>query len=140
MTQLITEVHTASHGTYGARRVHAELTLGHGIAVGHGCVEMLMRAAGVKGLPGNKRARSKHHTPTASDLVDRKFTRDEPDKLWVTDITEHPTPWIPAIVATPTERCCNGWQKVHGSAEGRILPITRQRWHGPRRSACSRRS
>ncbi|WP_411742751.1 transposase [Rhodococcus sp. IEGM 1366] len=29
----MTEVHTASHGTYGARRVHAELTLGHGIAV-----------------------------------------------------------------------------------------------------------
>ncbi len=50
-----------------------------------------MRAAGVKGLPGNKRARSKHQTPTASDLVDRKFTRDEPNKLWVTDITEHPT-------------------------------------------------
>ena len=91
LTQLITEVHTASHGTYGARRVHAELTLGHGIAVGHGCVELLMRTAGVKGLPGNKRARSKHQTPTASDLVDRKFTRDEPNKLWVTDITEHPT-------------------------------------------------
>ena len=91
LTQLITEVHTASHGTYGARRIHAELTLGHGIAVGHGCIELLMRAAGVKGLPGNKRARSKHQTPTASDLVDRKFTRDEPNKLWVTDITEHPT-------------------------------------------------
>lgn len=62
LTQLITEVHTASHGTYGARRIHAELTLGHGIAVGHGCIEMLMRVAGVKGLPGNKRARSKHQT------------------------------------------------------------------------------
>ena len=100
LTQLITEVHTTSHGTYGARRIHAELTLGHDIAVGHGCIEMLMRAAGVKGLPGNKRARSKHQTPTASDLVDRKFTRDEPNKLWVTDITEHPTPCIPAVVAT----------------------------------------
>ena len=39
LTQLITEVHTASHGTYGARRVHAELTLGHGIAVRHGCID-----------------------------------------------------------------------------------------------------
>ncbi|MHA6740994.1 transposase [Rhodococcus erythropolis] len=26
--QLITEVHAASNGTYGARRVHAKLTLG----------------------------------------------------------------------------------------------------------------
>lgn len=50
-----------------------------------------MRTAGVKGLPGNKRARSKHQTSTATDLVDRKFTRDEPNKLWVTDIAEHPT-------------------------------------------------
>ncbi|WP_374761981.1 transposase [Rhodococcus erythropolis] len=66
LTQRIIEVHTASHGTYGARRVHAELTLGHGIAVGHGCIELVMRTAGVKGLPGNKRARSKHQTPTAT--------------------------------------------------------------------------
>lgn len=45
----------------------------------------------MKGLPGNKRARSKHQTPTAPDLVDRKFTCEEPNKLSVTDITEHPT-------------------------------------------------
>lgn len=51
LTQLITEVHVASNGTYGARRGYAELTLGQGIAVGHGCIEMLMRVAGVKGLP-----------------------------------------------------------------------------------------
>ena len=60
-----------------------------------------MRTAGVKGFPVNKRARSKYQTPTATDLVDRIFTRDKPNKLWVTDITEHPTPWILAIVATP---------------------------------------
>ena len=28
---------------------------------------------------------------TASDQVDRQFHRDQPDQLWVTDITEHPT-------------------------------------------------
>lgn len=28
---------------------------------------------------------------TALDLVDRSFDRTEPDQLWVTDITEHPT-------------------------------------------------
>ena len=27
----------------------------------------------------------------AVDLVDRAFTRTQPDELWVTDITEHPT-------------------------------------------------
>src|SRR6202007_1551502 len=29
--------------------------------------------------------------PTAADLVDRDFHRDAPNRLWVTDITEHPT-------------------------------------------------
>ena len=29
--------------------------------------------------------------PTAVDLVDRQFARTEPERLWVTDITEHPT-------------------------------------------------
>lgn len=50
-----------------------------------------MNRAGIKGLPGHKRRRPIHQTPTAADLVDRKFTRTGPDQLWVTDITEHPT-------------------------------------------------
>jgi putative transposase len=91
LTDTITQIHVASRGTHGARRVHAELTLGHGISVGHNAVEMLMRRAGLKGLPGTKRRRGQHDTPTASDLVDRNFARNEPDRLWVTDITEHPT-------------------------------------------------
>ena len=33
LTGLIREVHVASRGTYGYRRVHAELTLGMGITV-----------------------------------------------------------------------------------------------------------
>ena len=36
LTEQIRAVHLASRGTYGARRVHAELTLGLGLAVGHG--------------------------------------------------------------------------------------------------------
>lgn len=30
--------------------------------------------------------------PTALDLVDRSSARPDPDQLWDTDITEHPTP------------------------------------------------
>jgi hypothetical protein len=72
LTEQIEAVHTVSNGVYGARlvrRVHAEHTLGHGIVVGHGAVEMLMRRAGLKGLPGSRRPRPKHQTPTAADLV-----------------------------------------------------------------------
>ncbi|MFI6511605.1 IS3 family transposase [Streptosporangium sp. NPDC050855] len=91
LTDEIRKVHAASNGVYGGLRVHAELTMGRGIAVGHGAVAMLMHRAGIKGLPGNKRRRPVHQTPTAADLVERQFTRGAPNELWVTDITEHPT-------------------------------------------------
>jgi putative transposase len=91
LTEQIRAVHVASRGTYGSRRVHAELRLGQGILVGYHAVEMLMRRAGVKGLPGSRRPRPRHETPTADDLVHRAFGRAEPNQLWVTDITEHPT-------------------------------------------------
>jgi len=91
LTEQIRGVHQASFGTYGSRRVHAELRLGLGIAVGHGAVELLMRRAGLVGLPGRKRRRLVHDTAFAADLVDRNFARQRPDELWVTDITEHPT-------------------------------------------------
>lgn len=91
LTELITKIHADSRGSYGARRVHAELALGHGIAVGHEAVAMLMRRAGLQGLSGRPKYRRVPNLPTASDLVDRRFHRDERDQLWVTDITEHPT-------------------------------------------------
>ena len=35
LTDLITQIHTESYRTSGARRVYAELTLGRGVEVGH---------------------------------------------------------------------------------------------------------
>lgn len=52
LTGLIREVHVASRGTYGYRRVHAELTLGMGITVCPRTVSVLMTLAGIYGLPG----------------------------------------------------------------------------------------
>lgn len=63
LTEQIRRVHIESRGTYGGQRVHAELTLGLGIQVGHGAVEMLMRRAGLRGLPGSRRRRPIHQTP-----------------------------------------------------------------------------
>ncbi len=92
LTDLIRQIHATSRGTYGARRVHAELTMGYGVQVGHNAVGMLMSRASLAGLPGNRRPRRRiPGPPTALDLVDRQFARSEPDRLWVTDITEHPT-------------------------------------------------
>jgi IS30 family transposase/transposase InsO family protein len=91
LTDTVSAVHVSSYGTYGARRVHAELRLGHGIVVSHGTVELMMRRAGLKGLPGHKRRRPRPETPTSDDLVHRDFARPAGDQLWVSDITEHPT-------------------------------------------------
>lgn len=91
LTDLITQIHTDSHGIYGGRRVHAELTLGRGVIVGHNQVQMLMRRAGLAGLTGRRKWKRIRTSDIATDLVERDFTRAGPNQLWVTDITEHPT-------------------------------------------------
>jgi transposase InsO family protein len=88
---LIRRAHFASRGTYGIRRVHAELTLGQSVVVGHQAVELLMRRAGIQGISGRPKFRRVPGVITATDRVERQFHRDNPDELWVTDVTEHPT-------------------------------------------------
>ena len=57
LTEMIRKVHTDSRCVYGYRRVHAELTLGHGFTVGHEAVYLLMRRAGLEGTSGRPRYR-----------------------------------------------------------------------------------
>lgn len=94
MLKHIERIHAESRGTYGWPRVHAELTLGLGIAVNHKRVARLMREAGIQGLYRRRRhgctVRDPHADPH-HDLVDRDFVVDGPDELWMTDITEHST-------------------------------------------------
>jgi hypothetical protein len=91
LTDMIAAVHDASHGTYGAPRVHAELVHGHGIVVGHNTVSLLMRRAGLAGLPLRRQAKRVPAATDVEDLVRRDFRREGPNQLWVTDITEHST-------------------------------------------------
>jgi transposase InsO family protein len=91
LADVITQMHSESRQTYGARRVHAELTLGRDLTVARCTVELIMRRLQISGLPGRPRYRKIPKTPTASDLVNRDFARTEPNRLWLTDITEHRT-------------------------------------------------
>lgn len=91
---MIRDIHEQSRGTYGWPRIHAELTLGLGEQVNHKRVARLMRAAGIQGLYRRRRRGCTIRNPAdplAADLVNRQFTVDEPNRLWLTDITEHPT-------------------------------------------------
>jgi len=90
----IEKVHSESRGTYGAPRVHAELVLGLGLPVNLKRVARLMRQAGIQGLYRRRRHGCTVRDPDAqpsTDLVNRQFTVDAPNVLWITDITEHPT-------------------------------------------------
>lgn len=94
LVKTIEQIHVDSRGTYGSPRVHAELTLGLGLTVNRKRVERLMREAGIQGLYRRKRSWTTVRDPAAEpapDLVNRQFTVTEPDRLWITDITEHPT-------------------------------------------------
>ncbi|GAA2126950.1 transposase [Actinomadura napierensis] len=75
LTDVITELHQASRSIYGARCIHAELTLGCGICVSHGQAELLMRRSSLQGVTGRPKWRRAKPDLIASDLVDRQFTR-----------------------------------------------------------------
>lgn len=82
-------IHLRSRGTYGAPRVHEELR-DEGVRIGRKRVARLMRAAGLQGVSRRKSVRTTVRKPGAApapDLVDRDFTADRPDQLWVADIT-----------------------------------------------------
>jgi putative transposase len=85
----IRTIHAVSQGTYGAPRIHAELWA-EGIRVGDKRVARLMRQAGIIGVSRRRTTRTtvrdREERP-APDLVDRDFTADGPNQLWVADIT-----------------------------------------------------
>jgi putative transposase len=88
----IAQIHKDSAGTYGTLRINAELRYGRGIHVGKEQVQLLMKRLGIYGLPKRRLPRGARINKASSlDLVRRRFTAEEPDRLWMTDITEHPT-------------------------------------------------
>lgn len=89
LTERIKAAHARSRGTYGRPRIHAELGAA-GYQVGAKRVGRLMKAAGIEGVSRRRRrglTRRDRDARPAPDLVDRDFTAEGPDKLWVADIT-----------------------------------------------------
>ena len=89
------EAHTAREAwaehrrVYGARRLTAELRH-RGHPWNRKKVARLMRLSGIAGAHRRRRGkygRRSTSTTTAPDLVERRFTAEAPNKLWVTDIT-----------------------------------------------------
>lgn len=87
----IDEIYVESRRTYGAPRVHGQLTR-RGRHVGCKRVARLMRSKGFVGAHSRKKWR--RHRPDvapAPDRLNRDFTAPRPNLRWVGDITEFPT-------------------------------------------------
>ena len=115
LTALIHAIHRRSGGAYGAPSIQAELADDHQRRVGTKRVARLMRAAGLQGLQLRRFVTTTVGDPAADravDQVDRQFTADGPDRLWVADITYVPT-WAGflylAIVLDVWSRRIVGW-------------------------------
>jgi transposase InsO family protein len=118
--QLLAEIraiHDRSGGTYGAPRVHATLRR-QGRRVGRKRVERLMREHGLQGAFLRKRWRipSTRQDPRATpapDRVNRQFSANQPDRLWVADATRIPTGqgafWLAAVRDAFSNRIV-GWK------------------------------
>ena len=114
LTEKIKAIHKHSRGTYGAPRIHRDLRQ-NGVRVGCKRVARLMKAEGLAGVCRRKGTRTtlrQRGARSAPDLVDRDFTAEAPDTIWVADITYIPT-WsgflFLAVVLDVWSRRVVGW-------------------------------
>jgi transposase InsO family protein len=85
----IYDVWRKSRRRYGVPRVTAALWK-QGEHVNDKKVARLMAELSIAGISGRRRVRTTRRDPNhelASDLVERDFTAEEPDELWLTDVT-----------------------------------------------------
>jgi putative transposase len=85
----IQRVWDQNHQVYGAEKVWKQLNR-EGVEVARCTVERLMREMGLEGVVRGRRARTTVPGDDAArpmDLVERDFTAERPNQLWVSDLT-----------------------------------------------------
>ena len=86
---LIRAIHKRSRGLYGVPRIHAELRT-RGVRVGRKRVARLMREEGLEGRSPRRRGiRTTKSSPETkgANLLERNFTAEAPNRVWVADTT-----------------------------------------------------
>jgi putative transposase len=123
LTELIREIFDANDGTYGYRRVHAQLGR-QGVQAGLELVRAIMRAEGLVACqprPYRTTTTPDDAAAATADLVTRDFTADAPGVKLVGDITYIPTwqGWLYlATVIDCHTRAVVGWslgERMHAS-------------------------
>lgn len=94
LTERVRVVHEASRRIYGAPKIRAEL-LKQGLKLNRKTVARIMRESSIRSKVVKKfKARttdSTHAHPVASNVLERRFTAETPDAVWLCDITYIPT-------------------------------------------------
>lgn len=90
----ITTIFDDEHGLYGAKRIAASLNDDTSFGpINHKKVARIMKAMGLKGFTKRRRCVTTRRKPghrVMPDLVGRKFTANEPNRVYVGDITYLP--------------------------------------------------
>ena len=122
----IRAIHEHFRGAYGVPRIHADL-VAEGTRVSRKRVAPLMRDMGLAGVSRRKgtcTTRRERDARPAPDLVERDFSADAPDLLWVSDITYVPT-WAGflylAVVVDAFSRRVVGWAMANHLRSALVL-------------------
>ena len=136
----ITRVWNANRRVYGARKAWRQLGR-EGVAVARCTVERLMRQAGLRGAVRGRKVRTTVPDEVADrplDLVDRNFTADRPNQLWVADLTYVAT-WAGfvyvAFVIDVFSRMIVGWRVSRSLRSDLALDALEQALHARRGTA-----
>lgn len=131
LAEKIRRVFDENFQVYGARKVWLQL-LRDGEKAARCTVERLMRAMGLQGAVRGKKIKttvSDKATPCPLDKVNRKFTADRPDRLWVSDFTYVAT-WqgfvYVAFVIDVFARKIVGWRASRTAHAGFVLDALEQ--------------
>ena len=130
----ILRVWKANFEVYGADKVWTQLNR-EGIAVARCTVERLMKLMGLRGVVRGKTVRTTVSDPSAErpkDLVNRQFTAERPNALWVSDFTYVST-WAGfvyvAFIIDVFARRIVGWRASASARTDFVLDALEQALH-----------
>lgn len=135
MMPVLLDLWKANYSVYGARKLWvAARRAGHDI--GRDQVARLMRRLDIGGVKREKRVRTTVADPKAArpaDLVDRDFTAERPNRLWVADLTQVAT-WAGiayvCFIIDAFSRRIVGWRVAgHMRTQMVLDAVEMARWH-----------
>jgi putative transposase len=122
----IVTVHQANYEVYGVRKMWKAMRRA-GAGIGRDQVARLMRELGIEGArrgPKVKTTRADEKANRPPDLVERRFTAERPNQLWVTDLTYVPT-WAGMVyvsfITDVFSRTIVGWRVASNMKRDMVL-------------------